>query len=626
MKTYSLKKSKKVLLGVYHLWRRKRKRLLPAQVTEIQNDLRGLQDEILKKNREGAEYLAMKCEDYGSGILKKGTFEQIRDFILALVFALAVALIIRQMWFELYEIPTGSMRPTFKEKDRLIVSKTDFGINIPFTTKHLYFNPDLVQRAGTIVFTVANMDVHDPDTMYFWIFPGKKQFVKRMMGKPGDTLYFYGGKIYGINDKGEDISSELQRMSLDKIDHVPIFRFQGLVSVAEPYRSPHGNAYRISVIHHMNEPIARLSAVSNNRVEGEMINQPSIHNQSTPLTKNFYELWGIGNYGKARISTKEEIRPTLNRIGMDVGEEELYLELKHNPNFKKLEIGPDFYGRIRPQFLLSTSVFPLDKKHQKTLFENMYTARFRVKNGFVTQYRHEGIAYIGTHNMVRLEGVPDGTYEFYHGQGYKIGFGGTTIKLKPDHPLMQFSPNLFRKLFNYGVHFDKRLSQGSHYDNARFAYFREGDLYVMGAPIFKQGDPYLEAFVQNEVRRQADSPAQNRYIPFIDAGPPVKDGKVDVEKVKEFGLLIPEKSYMALGDNFSNSGDSREFGFVPQGNLRGAPSFIFWPFGSRFGPPNQPPYPWFSLPNIIIWTLGIFCLLCWYVVHRAHKKLPLKDL
>ena len=112
------------------------------------------------------------------------------------------------------------MRPTLKESDFLVVSKTDFGLNIPLTTSHFYFDPSLVQRGEIVVFTGENMDIADSDTVYFYLFPGKKQFVKRLIAKPGDTLYFYGGKVYGIDEAGRDITSELQLPELDKIDHI----------------------------------------------------------------------------------------------------------------------------------------------------------------------------------------------------------------------------------------------------------------------------------------------------------------------------------------------------------------------------------------------------------------------
>ncbi|MDN3505916.1 MAG: signal peptidase I [Simkaniaceae bacterium] len=627
MKLYRLKKSKKILIAVYQLWRRKKKNLLPAQVSEIKNDLLRLQDEVLKKNREGASYMAGKCADYANGLLRKSTLRQIRDFVFALGFALIFAFLIRQVWFELYEIPTGSMRPTLKEKDRLVVSKTDFGINVPFTTKHFYFDPSLVKRSGIIVFTVENMDVHDSDTMYFWLFPGKKQFVKRMMGRAGDTVYFYGGRLYAVDSNGTDVSSQYQLEELDKIDHIPFMQFDGNVAVGEPFRMGAGNAYRMAVLYQMNEPVARLTEIGNNRFEGEMLYTPQIHNRGAPPVKNYSDLWGIGNYASVKIVPKEETRSTAERHGLDLEEGRYYLEIKHHPDLKHLELSRDFYGRTRPQFILNTSLLPLDEEHLKEIFENIYTVRFVVKNGYATRYQLGGNANTASHNLVRLEGVPDGTYEFYYGKGYEIKWGGYAKELRPSHPLMRFSPELTFKLFNYGIDFDTSFTLGDHFRTERFAYFRDGNFYLVGAPIFKKGDPQLQKFVETEIVREEQSNSQNPYKAFVDVGPPLdKNGEIDVEKIRQFGLLIPPKSYLALGDNFAASGDSREFGFVPQGNLRGGPSFIFWPFGPRFGPPNQPSFPWLTIPNSVVWILALICFAIWYVVHRRHHALPLKDL
>jgi signal peptidase I len=625
MKLFTLSKSRKALFSIYHLFLRKRKKLPPEQSSEIVEDLKALEKTVMSRDRAGASSLAHQCLRYTRTHLKKSGFEQFRDLVFALAFALLVALTIRQVWFELYEIPTGSMRPTFKEGDRLVVSKTTFGINRPFSAQHFYFDPKLPERSGIMVFTVENMDVHDAETLYFYFFPGKKQLVKRLLGKPGDTLYFYGGKIYGVDAAGKDITPLLQPKELEQIDHIPFIRFDGNVVTTEPFQSGVGEGYRNAIIYQMNEPVARLSLLSNHNVEGELLSLKQIRDRSMPPIKNYFDLWGFKNFATARLLTKEQIKKRLNKLDQDVGEGTLYLDLKHHPSLDDLALGKDQLGRLRPKFVLSRAVIPLDEPHLRRIFDNLYTVRFVVKNNFAMRYGMSPGS--STHFLPRLEGVPDGTYEFYHGEAYQIKWGSVAKKLSKDHSLYKFTPERVQLFFNLGIDFDTRLysdALGELFDTSRFAYFRDGDLYLMGTPVIKKGEAALSSFITRQKTRAEEANLQNPYHPFVDEGAPYKDGKLDVEKIRQFGLRIPENMYLGLGDNFAVSSDSRDFGFVPQGNLRGAPSFIFWPTGPRFGVPNQPPYPWINFPRIIVWGLVLVAIIFWRLWHRRRYRLPLK--
>jgi signal peptidase I len=42
-------------------------------------------------------------------------------------------------------------------------------------------------------------------------------------------------------------------------------------------------------------------------------------------------------------------------------------------------------------------------------------------------------------------------------------------------------------------------------------------------------------------------------------------------------VTVPPGNYFVMGDNRSYSSDSREWGFVPQGNLIGESFFVYWP-------------------------------------------------
>ena len=338
---YSLRKSKKVYLHIYHLTRKQKKKLAEKTYQELSLKLAALEEALLKQEREKADRLAKDLENYAKVHLRKSPFEQVRDLVFALGFALLIAVIVRTMWFEFYEIPSGSMRPTFREQDRLVVSKTDFGINIPLTTKHFYFDPDLVQRSGIFIFTGANMDIRDVDTLYFYLFPGKKQYIKRLMGKPGDTLYFYGGLMYGVDESGKDISKELQLEQLANIDHIPFISFEGRAITP---RSHLQGVFSPVIIHQMNEPIARLFLSANNQPRGELL-----ANNNGTVTE-YSDLWGFKNFAMARLLTRSEVKnytdsylPTLSSAPEDTL---LFLELKHHPTLANMQILRDEMGRI----------------------------------------------------------------------------------------------------------------------------------------------------------------------------------------------------------------------------------------------------------------------------------------
>lgn len=70
------------------------------------------------------------------------------------------------------DVPTGSMKPTILEGDRVFVNKLAYDLKIPFTTRHLaeWGNP---RRGDVVVF----FSPHD-----------ETRLVKRVVGVPGDTI------------------------------------------------------------------------------------------------------------------------------------------------------------------------------------------------------------------------------------------------------------------------------------------------------------------------------------------------------------------------------------------------------------------------------------------------------
>ncbi len=610
MKLYSLYKSKSILNSNWKIFRKNQKKFSEDVLDKIKSKILELERAISDKDREKSDFISKELEQLSSIHFKKSKFEKIYENFFSLIFALCIAVLIRQVAFELFEIPSGSMRPTFKEQDRLVVSKTQFGINIPLTTSHILFNHENVKRMGVTIFTGENMDIANVKTRYFYLFPGYKQFIKRMVGLPGDMLYFYGGKIYGIDKNGNNITTQLQLDELNYIEHIPFINIEGKVRAQS---SKTNDVFSPVTLYQMNIPVAKLYSSSKKDVHYEMLSD-----NATDL----YELWGIENYANARLIKRNtlEHKDVIHQLPVS----EFYLELTHHPSISKAKLSRDFYFRMRPIAHLEKSYIPLNESHLQKIWDNIYTGRFIIENGYFRRYGVSAKDAQNTHFIPKLKGdIPNGTYEFYNGKLCKIKSQGVTENLPKDHPLAKFDKNHLFALYNSGIECDDRFIP-SYNDNtilpSRYAYFSGGDLYLMGAPIITHDDPVLQQFILSELTLKVNS--NDTYHPFIDLGPPLnKDGSLNVEKIKKYGILIPEKQYLVLGDNHAMSADSRDFGFVPENNLRGVPLLMFWAPGGRFGFANNLIYPFFTVTNILIWGTLIIIIGLWYYVNSRKKRI-----
>lgn len=114
-----------------------------------------------------------------------GAKSQAREWTESIIIALVLAMIIRTFVMAVFKIPTGSMRPTLLEGDRIIVSKFIYGAKIPFTDKRI---PGLrgPKRGEVIVF----------------IYPkdNKRYFIKRLIAFQGEKVKIKDGFVY-VNGK-----------------------------------------------------------------------------------------------------------------------------------------------------------------------------------------------------------------------------------------------------------------------------------------------------------------------------------------------------------------------------------------------------------------------------------------
>ncbi len=107
------------------------------------------------------------------------------EYAQAIAIALVLALVIRTFVVQAFKIPSGSMIKTLLIGDHILVNKYVYGVRNPFT-RELWIKGETPHRGDVVVF----------------IYPldHTKDFIKRVIGLPGDTVEVRDKKVY-VNGK-----------------------------------------------------------------------------------------------------------------------------------------------------------------------------------------------------------------------------------------------------------------------------------------------------------------------------------------------------------------------------------------------------------------------------------------
>ena len=142
----------------------------------------------------------------------------LRDGLRSLAVALVLFVLIRTFVVEAFKIPTSSMENTLLVGDFLLVNKAAYGTRIPGTDLHIAALKE-PERGDVVVFHPP----HEPD----------KNYVKRVVGLPLDTLEMRGKQLYR---NGFPIDEPYARHDDDRGDTVhPNMRWQsGYLIAATP--------------------------------------------------------------------------------------------------------------------------------------------------------------------------------------------------------------------------------------------------------------------------------------------------------------------------------------------------------------------------------------------------------
>lgn len=164
------------------------------------------------KLHNGINKINLKVVDADGGVLAERSFElqhkgSFREWNETIFIAFFLAIIIRSLVVQAFWIPTGSMEPTLygeyknpntgrleRSGDRILVSRFAYTFDlsldgrIPFAPRYWVKQP---QRGDIVVFRFPDPVKTNPP----------KDYIKRVIGLPGDRLYIdYDGTVY-VNDE-----------------------------------------------------------------------------------------------------------------------------------------------------------------------------------------------------------------------------------------------------------------------------------------------------------------------------------------------------------------------------------------------------------------------------------------
>ncbi len=135
---------------------------------------------------------------------KKNFFIIVYENIKTLIGALIIAILIRSLLFQPFYIPSSSMEPTLLVGDRIFVSKYIYGYS-----KHSFpFSPNISNdrffskqpKRGDLVVFKTPAD-------------NRTDYIKRLIGLPGDTIQFIKGDLF-INEK------KIQRIRIKNVKKI----------------------------------------------------------------------------------------------------------------------------------------------------------------------------------------------------------------------------------------------------------------------------------------------------------------------------------------------------------------------------------------------------------------------
>jgi signal peptidase I len=263
--------------------------------------------------------------------------------------------------------------------------------------------------------------------------------------------------------------------------------------------------------------------------------------------------------------------------------------------FIKLISGGTYYGvKAQDEGLL---MIPIDPRSGRILFKRVAGKKW----GFMPTHLNEYTLYVGKTPHVLRTPADFGADELLM---KRMGEGERSIVKSGNHYLVHSGIQV-RKGENV-IHFILKMGDALFVNRMWYHFVRpkSGDAIVFRTENFmhRAGFPSTVGEDKFYIKRLAGAPGdvlEVRDFQLLQNGFPASGASAfesNATQEGEFpgyrneGLLtqghsyrVPEGHYFAMGDNSSNSKDSRYFGPVPKKDMIGAAAFIYYPFTRRWG-------------------------------------------
>ena len=179
-------RTKRLIKQAKFLLKKKSNQITPEGKKEIQERIAELERASSRRAKKQVEKGAEALGKAVARHIPRTRLEAVGEWVYSLGTAVLIALVIRHFLVEPFKIPSGSMVPTLEVGDKILVNKFTYGVRVPFSGLRL-IEISKPNRWDVAVFSTRG--IHDASQ-----YP--KNFVKRVVGLPGETLEIRDGEIY----------------------------------------------------------------------------------------------------------------------------------------------------------------------------------------------------------------------------------------------------------------------------------------------------------------------------------------------------------------------------------------------------------------------------------------------